>query len=171
MTTDHHKPAPWLQRLILGRNPRLTLIRALVIAALTVLVFKLVALPIQVRGGSMLPTYRDRSVNLLNHLAYWRHDPQRGDVVGIRFAGNSVMLLKRIVGLPGECIGFRSGRVTVNGKKLDESYVKLPSDWEREPVRLGPDDYFVVGDNRSMPMADHTFGIAKRDRILGKIML
>jgi signal peptidase I len=81
------------------------------------------------------------------------------------------MLLKRVVGLPGERIGFSGGFVTVNGKTLDEPYLLWPSKWDREPVELAPDEFFVVGDNRTMPMKDHTFGIAKRERILGKLML
>jgi signal peptidase I len=119
----------------------------------------------------MLPSYKDGRVNFINRLAYRNHPPQRGDVVGVRFAGPSVMLLKRVVGLPGERIGFSTGHVTVNGKSLDEPYPLWPSNWEREPVELAPDEYFVVGDNRTMPMRDHTFGIAKRERILGKLML
>ena len=145
--------------------------RAVILAGLTIVVFKYTVLPIRVQGGSMLPTYRENGINFLNQIAYLRQEPQRGDVVGIRFAGKRVMLLKRVVGLPGERIGFSGGRVTVNGRKLDEPYMKLPANWEREPVQLGSDDFFVVGDNRSMPMEDHMFGIAKRERILGKVML
>jgi signal peptidase I len=168
--TAEHQPT-WLRRLLIGRNLRLTLIRAVVLGVVTVVGFKMAILPVRVQGGSMLPTYQNNRVNFLNRLAYIRRPPQRGDVVGIRYAGPSIMLLKRIVGLPGERIGFRNGRVTVNGEVMPEPYLQLPSNWEREPVELGPDEYFVVGDNRSMPMRDHTFGIAKRERILGKAML
>lgn len=171
MSSPSQQNVSWLRRLTIGRNPRVTLVRALLLAAVTILVFKGCVLPIRVQGGSMEPTYHNHSVNFLNRLAYWRHEPQRGDVVGIRFAGKSVMLLKRVVGRPGETIAFQRGHVVVNGTPLDEPYLKLVSDWERPPVTLGPDEYFVVGDNRSMPMQDHTFGIAKRERILGKIML
>jgi signal peptidase I len=163
--------AHWLRILLIGRNPRLTLVRAVILGALTVWAFKAAIIPVRVRGGSMLPTFQDRGVNFLNRLVYLRHPPERGDVVGIRYAGPSIMLLKRVVGLPGERIGFHAGRVTVNGEPLDEPYVKFPSDWERDPVQLGPDEYFVVGDNRSMPIELHTFGVAKRERILGKTLL
>ena len=161
----------WIQILVLGRNPRFTMIRAVLLAVVAFVVFRFVLLPVRVSGGSMEPSYHDNRVNFINRLAYWRHEPDRGDVVGIRFAGRSVMLLKRIVGRPGEEVGFKNGRVTVNGAVLDEPYVKLPSDWNRPPVRLGPDEYFVVGDNRSMPMENHYFGIAERNRILGKTLL
>lgn len=161
----------WLRLLTIGRNPRLTLIRAACLAVVALLIFKFVLLPIRVIGGSMEPTYHERGVNVVNTWSYLRSNPQRGDVVGIRFSGRKRMLLKRIVGLPGELIGFRDGRVTLNGEKLDEPYVKFPSDWNRDPVELGPDEYFAVGDNRSMPMETHYFGKAKREKILGKVML
>lgn len=161
----------WLQLITIGRSPKVTLIRAVILGLMVFGLFKFVMLPVRVSGISMEPTYHDGTVNLINHLAYLRHGPQRGDVVGIRFAGPSVMLLKRVVGMPGETIAFSNGRVVVNGMRLDEPYVKLPSDWERDPVTLGPDEYFVVGDNRSMPILYHQFGIAERARILGKIML
>jgi len=171
VTSDNKPTHHWLRTLTIGRNPRVTLIRAAILAVVTVVAFKTAVLPVRVSGGSMEPTFRENRINFINRLAYLRHEPQRGDVVGIRFAGRSVMLLKRIVGLPGELIGFADGRVTVNGQPLAEPYVKYPSDWARYPVQLGADDYFVVGDNRSMPIEGHTLGIAKRERILGKTLL
>jgi len=171
VSSDDKPKVSWLRRLTIGRNPKVTLIRAAILGILTIVVFKTILLPVRVTGISMAPTYKDGRVNFINRLAYRKHDPQRGDVVGVRFAGPSIMLLKRIVGLPGERIGFSEGYVTVNGKALDEPYLLWASKWEREPVELAPDEFFVVGDNRTMPMKDHTFGIAKRERILGKLML
>lgn len=155
----------------IGRNLRVTLVRAVFLGILTVIVFKVAVLPVRVTGISMLPTYRDGRVNFINRLAYRSHPPRHGDVVGVRLAGPSIMFLKRIVGVPGERIGFSEGHVTVNGTKQDEPYLRWPSNWEREPVELAPDEFFVVGDNRTMPMRDHTFGVATRERILGKLLL
>lgn len=171
MSSDDKQKISWLRRLTIGRNPRVTLVRAIILGLLTIIVFKTALLPVRVTGISMLPSYKDGRVNFINQLAYRKHDPRRGDVVGVRYAGPSIMLLKRVVGLPGERIGFSTGHVTVNGKSLDEPYPLWPSNWEREPVELAPDEFFVVGDNRTMPMRDHTFGIAKRERILGKLLL
>lgn len=171
MSFNEKQKVHWLRRIIIGRNPRVTFIRALILGVLTVVVFKTTLYPVRVQGGSMHPTYRDGRINFIYRLAYRSHDPKRGDVVGIRFSGPSIMLLKRVVGLPGETIGFSKGRVVVNGNPLPEPYVRQPSDWEREPVQLGQDEFFVVGDNRSMPMRDHTFGIARRERIIGKLLL
>jgi len=79
--------------------------------------------------------------------------------------------LKRIIALPGETIGFHEGRAVVNGKVLDEPYLKFPCHWEHAPEQVGPDEYYVVGDNRSMEFEGHTQGRASRDRIVGKVLL
>lgn len=171
MSFDNKQQVHWLRRITIGRNPRVTLVRAVILGVLTVIVFKTTLYPVHVRGGSMLPNYRDGRINFIHRLAYLTHEPRRGDVVGVGFAGPSIMLLKRVVGLPGETISFSKGFVVVNGTPLPEPYRKWNSDWEREPVKLGPDEFFVVGDNRTMPIGNHTFGIAQRKRILGKTLL
>jgi signal peptidase I len=176
--TRKHSPGSWLRIAAVGRNPKTTLIRMVVLAAVCVVVFKYILLPVRVTGISMEPTYHDHSVNLINSLAYLRHEPQRGDVVGIRLTpggeGSStprVMYLKRIVGLPGETIAFINGRVIVEGTALDERYEKWRCDWNCPPVTLGPTEYFVVGDNRTMPRRDHVFGRVQRSRIVGRAFL
>ena len=79
--------------------------------------------------------------------------------------------VKRVVALPGETVAFVGGRLMVNGTPQPEPYVKLPCHWQMAPVRLGADEYYVVGDNRSMLIEDHEFGRATRDRIVGKVLL
>ena len=62
--------------------------------------------------------------------------------------------------------------VTVaGGKELEEPYVKRSSLWEKEPRTLGPSEYYLVGDNRSMPWQDHYQGVAPRAKIVGKVLL
>ena len=161
----------WVRIAVVGRNPRATLVRVAVLIGTCFIVFNFILLPIRVEGISMLPTYKDRSVNFVNRLAYVWHEPQRGDVVSIRLAGPHVMYMKRIIGLPGETVAFVDGRVLINGEVLDEPYEKTPCDWNCPPVKLGPDEYFVVGDNRTMPSDNHVFGKAGRDRIVGKALL
>lgn len=160
-----------MRRLVIGRNPRFTLYRALALVVVSFITFTFILTPIRVTGISMEPNYRNHRINFINRLAYWRHGPQRGDVIAIRFSGESRMLLKRVVGLPGERIGFVRGRITVNDRVLDEPYLKFSSDWNAEPVEVGPDEYFVVGDNRTMPKHLHDHGRAERARILGKTLL
>jgi signal peptidase I len=161
----------WLRILVIGRNPKVTLARAAVLVVLCIVIFKFVLLHIRVEGISMLPAYKDGTTHFVNRLAYLWHQPRRGDVVSIRLAGIHLMYLKRIIGLPGETVAFANGRALINGEVLDEPYEKLPCDWNLPPEKLGLDEYFVVGDNRSMPRQDHTFGKVERDRIVGKAIL
>jgi signal peptidase I len=166
------RPRPgWFHIIAIGRNPKNTLVRIVVLVVTCVVVFNFVLLPIRVTGVSMLPTYKDRSINFVNRLAYFRHEPQRGDVVSIRYSGPHVMLMKRIVGLPGETIAFVDGQVVIDGKILDEPYEKWKSNWNLPPERIGVNEYYVVGDNRTMPPEDHTKGRVAHERILGKVLL
>ena len=167
--TDPPPRPHWLRVVLIGRRPRATLVRIVVLAITCFVTFKFILLPIRIDGISMLPTYHTGQVNGINRLAYLRHEPQRGDIVSVRFAGTSVMLMKRIVALPGESIEFHGGHAFINGKRLDEPYVKLACDWEHEPILCGPTQYYVVGDNRSMPFSFHTQGRAGRERIVGKL--
>ena len=162
-----------LARFLYGTSLRRTLIRCLVLAVVSLVTFKFLFIPVRVDGGSMLPTYSSRGINLVNRLAYRQTPPQRGDVVAIWMRENSrhAVLMKRVVGLPGETVGFQNGRVVVDGVPLDEPYVQYPSDWNRDPVRCGSDEYFVVGDNRSMPMDGHWFGRARAKLIAGRMVL
>jgi signal peptidase I len=161
---------PLWRRLLVGRNPKRTLVRVVVLALGVFVVFKFVLLPIRVCGDSMLPAYRDRSVNCLNQLAYRWRQPGRGDVVGVTMTGKHLMLLKRIVALPGETIAIEQGVVLINGRPLPEPYVKARAAWKLSPRQLGPEEYFLIGDNRDMPQDTHDFGAANANRLVGKVL-
>jgi signal peptidase I len=160
----------WARVLAIGRRPKRTLARLGVLVVLSVVVFKFVLIPIRVSGISMEPAFHDHAVNFVNRLAYLRAGPQRGDVDAIRLAGVHVMLLKRVVGLPGETISFSGGHVCVNGRPLEEPWLKKVSDWNVPGKTLGPDEYYVVGDNRSMPPEFHEHGVADRSQIVGRVL-
>jgi signal peptidase I len=159
----------WLRRLLIGRNWKVTLFRCFFWAAATIIIFPQVLVRVQVIGISMLPTCPEHSKYWVDRLAYISHEPQRGDIVAIRLAGIHDMLLKRIIGLPGESVAFSDGRVLINGDVLDEPYETNYCDWEQPPETLTNNEYYVVGDNRTMPQQDHYHGICSRDRIIGKI--
>jgi len=158
---------------LIGRNWKFTVARIAVLVVASFVVFRFVLLPVRLEGISMLPTYLNGSLDFVNRLAYLWHPPRRGDVVGIRLSDPSIlwpsiMYMKRIVGLPGETVAFVNGRVFINGQPLDEPYEKNGCDWDLPPVKLGPNQYFVVGDNRSMPSQYHEFGKVEQDHIVGK---
>ena len=166
-------PSPsWVQTVLIGRNPKRTAVRLVILVTVCFIVFnRFVLVPIRVEGLSMMPTYHDHRINFVNRVVYHFHNPQRGDVVAIRTSGISIMYMKRIIGLPGETVAFRGGHAYIDGEILNEPYIKNRCDWELPPRRLGQDEYFLVGDNRSMPASDHTMGVAPRQRIVGKVLL
>lgn len=177
--TDAVKPSrnlpAWLLTVLIGRRPTRTLIRLAVLIIGTWVLFTFVlSRPVRVTGISMQPTYMNGQINFINRLAYLRHEPVRGDVVGVHFKrteGTSFLYLKRIVALPGETLAFENGRLYVNGELIPEPYVKSACDWNMSPRKLGYDEYYVVGDNRGMPQEDHDQGAVSRRQIVGRILL
>lgn len=77
------------------------------------------------------------------------------------------MLLKRVVAMEGETVEFRDGKLFVDGKEIDEPYVRYPCNWNLPPRQVEKDSVYVVGDNRSMPLENHVFGQAPIRRIVG----
>lgn len=141
----------------------LYIVRMTLVALSAYLFFSYICIPITIRGISMEPSYPDGGVNLI-----WRFSaPERFDVVGVRLAGEKVMLLKRIVALEGETVEFRGGILFLNGKPVDEPYIKYPCDWTLAPRIVEKGNVYVVGDNRDMPIRNHVFGQTSKKRIVG----
>lgn len=162
-----------LLRFVFGRNPGWTIARILFVVLVTLVVFKFILVPIRVTGESMLPTYRNGQIKFVNKLAYKSKSPQRGDVVAVEFRGKQILLLKRVIALPGETFQVRDGEVFINGKPLEEPYTqgKIPAQngkgvGHTDPIPLGPDEYMILGDNRDL--SEGFFN--KRRDIIGKIL-
>ena len=175
MNTSNHSsritPRPVWFRMLVGKSPLTTLVRCAVVAALLLVTAKFVLLPVRVAGISMEPTFANNQFNLINRIAYLTGEPERGDIVGIRIAGNRALYMKRIIGLPGEIISIQGGQVHVDGSPLKETYVKKRANWNVAPVTLQPGEYYVIGDNREMAQDDHLFGRVERSRIIGRVAL
>ena len=162
-------PIP-LRRLAFGVNPRRTTVRIAVLAAISVVVFGWVLIPVRAEGISMLPTYRSGSLHFVNRLSFVSAAPARGDIVGIRLSGPHVLYIKRVIGLPGEQVAIENGTVLIDGRPLDEPYVQHRAPWDVPQTRLGRDEYFLIGDNRGMQAELHDFGKASRSRIVGRVV-
>jgi signal peptidase I len=158
------------RQILFGRNPRRTTVRVLLLILASIVIFRWVLIPVRTDGISMEPTYESGRINLVNRLAYLSSSPARGDVVAIRLAGLHVLYIKRIVALPGERVSIAGGEVRIDGVPLSEPYVHYRRAWELLEVQLGPAEYFVVGDNRGMAAADHTFGRIDAFRIVGRVV-
>lgn len=162
-----------LLRFVFGRNPLWTVVRILLVVFVTLVLFKFVLLPIRVTGDSMFPTYRNGQIKFVNKLAYMKHDPQRGDVVAVEYAGKQVLLLKRVIAVPGETVQVVKGEILINNRPIEEPYArgKIPaSSGNRpgytDPIPLGADEYMILGDNRELSEGY----INKRPQILGKVL-
>ena len=101
--------------------------------------------------------------------------PQRGQIVVFKsMQHDGEALIKRVIGVPGDMIVLRDGAVLVNGVVLDEPYVHgvyTSCNNYCDPVTLGPDAYFVMGDNRLNSLDSRSFGPVPADQIIGRVVL
>lgn len=126
-------------------------------------------------GESMNPVLRNGDVVLVNRLVYEIKRPSRGDIVVFRPEGDESAhySIKRIVGLPGETVQITDGKVYIDGKELDEDIHVSEIDYAgvaEKPVKLGKEEYFVLGDNANASDDSRTedVGNVKADEICGK---
>lgn len=157
------------------------LVKILLIALVIIVPLRMfIAEPFVVSGSSMLPNYHNRDYLIIDRLSYRNTDVVRGDVIVMKYPKDtSQYFIKRIIGLPGEKIGFEGGKVHIfnaehpEGFVLTESY--LPEHIETfgkpAPVTLGSDEYFVLGDNRTASSDSRVWGILPKDDIIGKVWL
>ena len=143
----------------------------IVVAAIAVLLATLLLPVLQVSGDSMNPTLQDRDVILLVKTDDWK----TGDLCG--FYWQNKLLLKRVIGLPGDVITLdEDGVVTVNGQTLDEPYVDELALGECDikfPYQVPENRYFVLGDHRatSIDSRSSVIGSVEKSQIVGKVFL
>lgn len=149
----------------------------LVIIALTFFVVRYVAQRTYVNGSSMNDTLQDGDNLLVDKLSYRFTDPDRFDIIVFPFQyGEDTYYIKRVIGLPGETVQIINGMVYINGELLEESYgkeVMKSAGIAVNPIVLGEDEYFVLGDNRnnSRDSRDPAVGVIQKDRIIGKAFI
>lgn len=155
-------------RFLVGKNPAFTIVRAFVWVILFWAIFKYALLGIRVTGQSMEPTYYSGQIKFVNRLAYRKAPPQRLDVVAVASpAVKNILILKRILGLPGETVELRNGIIYIDGEPLKESYVKGKTTYRsRRPYTLQPREYFVIGDNREISEAFYVL----ENQIVGRVI-
>lgn len=128
----------------------------------------------QVDGNSMYPSLSDKDNLIVEKLSYRFRDPARYDIVVFPYKYmENTYYIKRLIGLPGETVQVIDGYVYINGEKLDEQYgaeVMNNPGIASEPIELGADEYFVLGDNRnhSSDSRDPSVGIIKREDLVGR---
>lgn len=133
--------------------------------------------PFYVKGASMEPTFFDKEYLIINELHYRLNEPVRGDVAVFRYPRiPSEYFIKRVIGLPGETVEIRDGKIFLytkekpNGYELQESYLDEIFTDGIKRVTLGLDEFYVLGDNRDESMDSRMFGPVKREYFIGRVM-
>ena len=159
-----------------GRSLIGWLLYLLVIIGLAYLIVTFVGQRTKVSGPSMQNTLHNGDNLIVDKLSYRFHNPERYDIIvfPIKFEENT-FYIKRIIGLPGETVQVKDGYTYINGKKLtSDIYGKEVMDEPgiaEEPIKLGSDEYFVLGDNRNNSEDSRyaDMGNVKKRNIIGKV--
>lgn len=131
---------------------------------------------VEVVGVSMSPTLQNADRYLLNLCVYRVRSPQPSDIVVLRDPLDQSYAVKRIVACEGDDVSVKGGRLYVNGRQLNESYLPrgvrtfAPVRQEERSWRCGPGEYFVLGDNRDNSTDSRNYGAIPRQNILGAII-
>ena len=176
------------------RNWLRELLEAALIGALVFIAVQASVVNFRVEGSSMQPTLDPGHYLMVNRALYFRLDtgrlgqiipfwqpaapaelylarpPRRGDVVVFDYPVDTQrQFVKRIIGAPGDTVAISGGQVIVNGARLREPYRKIPGHTNMHQVRLGADEYFVLGDNRPGSRDSRHWGVVPSDLIIGKV--
>lgn len=150
------------------------LLYIVLIIALTWIVVTFVGQRTEVSGSSMETTLSDKDQLIVDKMTYRFRDPKRYDIVVFPYQyQDNTYYIKRIIGLPGETVQILSGMVYIDGMCLDEHYgneiMENPGIAE-EPLTLGEDEYFVLGDNRnnSSDSRASDVGLIHRKDLIGR---
>lgn len=129
----------------------------------------------EVSGTSMAPTLQNGDNLIVDKLSYRFRDPERFDVIVLKYLHKAdTHYIKRIIGLPGETVQIKDGQPYINGELLESdiygSELMLSAGRASEPITLGEDEYFVLGDNRNGSKDSRTedVGNVKKSQIVGK---
>ncbi len=126
----------------------------------------------------MEPNFYDKEYLIIDEITYRFHEPQRGDIIVFRYPRNpQEYFIKRLIGLPGETIQIKDGHVYIfnkdnpGGFMLSEDYLPDNNETEGsgEKIKLGENEYFVLGDNRRASKDSRYFGPLDRSFITGRV--
>lgn len=149
---------------------KFSLIAILIVAPIRIFI----AQPFVVSGESMEPTFESSQYLIVDQISYRFGEPKRGEVVIFKYPNDpSVFFIKRIIGLPGETLEMRDGKITIknsefpDGLSLEEPYLKEETT-DTFNVILKADEYFVLGDNRKHSSDSRIWGPLERKFVVGK---
>lgn len=136
------------------------LIPYVLIIVIVILIRTFVMTPVRVNGPSMDNTLKNGQIMILNKLSKYK----RGDIVVVDLGNEKI--IKRIVALPGESIYCLNGEIYINDEKFKEDYISSET-LDFTKVFIQEDEYFVMGDNRTVSMDSRTFGPINKSQLMG----
>ena len=147
----------------------------LVALVLAIVLYLFIMTPHEVVGNSMHPTYKNGEMLMANKITYRVSEPKRGDVIIFKFS-DTQDFIKRIVGVPGDEVMIKDGKIYINNELLDESkylqssVITNGSSYlhEGQSITIQENEYFVCGDNRTNSSDSREFGPITQDKIKGK---
>ncbi|MEQ8970160.1 MAG: signal peptidase I [Coleofasciculus sp. C1-SOL-03] len=128
-------------------------------------------------SGSMEPTLQINDRLIIDKISYNFRQPQRGDIVvfspteALKQQNFKDAFIKRVIGLPGETIEVKGGRVYVSGQLLREQYIEEEAEYSYGPVTVPENHYLVLGDNRNNSYDSHYWGFVPRENIIGRAIV
>jgi signal peptidase I len=162
---DAREPATAKRTTRLVRELAETIVPAIIIA---LLIHVFLAQATRVYGQSMEPNLHTDMRLVVEKVSYKLHAPQRGDIVVLRVRPGDELLIKRIIGLPGDEVAIHDGQVYVNGRPLSEPYLDQNTRGNLASRVVPPLHVFVMGDNRRASNDSRSFGPVHIDNIVGK---
>ncbi len=137
----------------------------IVIVLVVVLIRTFIITPVRVDGDSMKNTLKNGDILLLYKLG----SINRLDIIVLDEEKDNEKIIKRVIGLPGETVAIKKGKIYINDKVIDDEYAYgETSDYDK--VTLEDDEYFILGDNRLISKDSRYFGPIKKSEIKGKIV-
>jgi len=143
-----------------------------IIVLIAVAVFVLLRLTVQsytVVMSSMEPNFEEGECIMVNKVCYRSSGPQRGEVIIFDPPFNSQYpFIKRVIGLPGETVEIKEGRVFIDGIPIEEEYIMEPPNYMMPAQEIPEGEYFVLGDNRNNSNDSHSSWTVPQDNIIGR---
>ena len=137
----------------------------IVIVVVVVLIRTFIITPVKVDGDSMKNTLKNGDILLLYKLS----SIDRFDIIVLDEEKDNEKIIKRVIGLPGETVAIKKGKIYINDKVIDDEYA-YGETTDYNKVTLKDDEYFILGDNRLISKDSRYFGPIKDNEIKGKIV-
>ena len=147
------------------------ILETLLLSVVLFFLINAVSARIKIDGSSMEPNLHHGEFVIVSKLNYRFGTPERGDVVVFDFPRNITQeYIKRVIGLPGEHILIKEGKVYINGVLLLEPYIKMEPRYEGDWI-VAEDTLFVLGDNRNNSSDSHTWGLVPMNNLIGEALM